>query len=136
LFHLNYKNLAPIWYDLVLIFSFAWAGIILGFATLKDAEKILSERMNKKLIPVFITFILFLISFGIYLGRILRWNSWNILNEPEGLLQDIKERITDPFDHPATWGMTILVGILLNLIWWSFKYFNPNVLLNKDNYES
>jgi uncharacterized membrane protein len=121
LFHLNYKNLAPIWYDLVLIFSFAWAGIILGFAALQDAEEILSERINKKLIPFFSITVLFLISFGIYLGRVLRWNSWNIINEPAGLLSDIKERITDPFDHPGTWGMTIVIGILLNLIWWSIK---------------
>ena len=129
---MNYKNLAPIWYDLVLIFSFAWVGMLLGYTTLQDAEVILSEKMNKKLIPVFSVTVLFLISFGIYLGRILRWNSWNIINEPAGLLHDIKVRITDPFDHPGTWGMTILIGILLNLIWFSFKYFN-NTRTIKEN---
>ncbi|MCD4791826.1 MAG: DUF1361 domain-containing protein [Bacteroidales bacterium] len=75
--------------------------------------------------------ILFLISFGIYLGRILRWNSWNIINEPGSLLQDITERISNPFNYPETWGMTILTGILLNLIWWSFKVFqtkNQNII--------
>lgn len=131
LFHLNYKNLAPVWYDLVLIFSFAWAGLMLGFSSLKDIELILSERLNKKWIPVFSALILFLISFGIYLGRILRWNSWNIINEPGNLLQDISERVSNPFDHPGTWGMTILTGILLNLIWWSFKVFqakNQNII--------
>ncbi|MCD4791825.1 MAG: DUF1361 domain-containing protein [Bacteroidales bacterium] len=46
LFHLNYKNLAPIWFDLVLIFSFAWAGLMLGFSSLKDVELILSEKIN------------------------------------------------------------------------------------------
>ncbi len=131
LFHLNYKNLAPIWFDLVLIFSFAWAGLMLGFSSLKDVELILSEKINKKLIPIFSSLILFLISFGIYLGRILRWNSWNIINEPGSLLQDITERISNPFNYPETWGMTILTGILLNLIWWSFKVFqtkNQNII--------
>lgn len=126
LFHLNYKNLAPIWYDLVLIFSFAWAGIILGFASIKDVENILSEKINKKLVPLFTVSILFLISFGIYLGRILRWNSWNIINDTSGLFQDITNRISNPFEYPRTWGMTILTGILLNIIWWSFKIFQIN----------
>ena len=126
LFHLNYKNLAPVWYDLVLILSFAWAGLILGFSSLKDLELILSEKINKKIIPALTVIILFIISFGIYLGRFLRWNSWNIINEPTNLIYDITDRITNPVDHTETWGMTILTGILLNLIWWSFKIFNQS----------
>ncbi len=123
LFHLNYENLAPIWYDLVLIFSFAWAGIMLGFTSIKDLELILSEKINKKIVVLITSLMLFIISFGIYLGRFLRWNSWNIINEPSNLLFDITDRFANPFDYPSTWGMTILTGILLNLIWWSFKLF-------------
>lgn len=123
LFYLKYKNLAPIWYDLVLIFSFAWAGIILGFSSLKDLEEILSEKIRKNLNAILISSLLFLISFGIYLGRFQRWNSWNIINEPKELFYDIGERIANPAEHPGTWGMTILTGILLNCIWWSFKLF-------------
>jgi len=123
LFHLSYKNLAPVWYDFMLIFTFAWAGIMLGFTSIKDFEIILYEKVNKKIVPIFITLILFLISFGIYLGRFLRWNSWNIINEPANLFYDITHRITNPFSHPKTWGITILAGILLNIIWWSLKLF-------------
>lgn len=128
LFYLKYKNLAPIWYDLVLIFTFAWAGIILGFSSFKDVEDILTEKIGKKFTIILTSFLLFLISFGIYLGRFLRWNSWNIINEPKELLSDISERITNPFEHPSLWGMTILTGILLNFIWWSFKVFRKNSL--------
>jgi len=132
LFHLNYKNLAPVWYDFMLIFTFAWAGIMLGFTSIKDFEIILYEKINKKIVPIFITLILFLISFGIYLGRFLRWNSWNIINEPANLFYDITHRITNPFSHPKTWGITILAGILLNIIWWSFKTFQKS----SENYQS
>jgi uncharacterized membrane protein len=124
LFHLNYENFAPVWFDLVLIFSFAWAGILLGFSSLKDIEVILGERINKKFVTYLISGVLFLSSFGIYLERILRWNSWNIMNRPGELLMDIKDRFENPFNHYVTWGMTILIGILLNLIWWSFQIFN------------
>jgi uncharacterized membrane protein len=132
LFHLHYKNLAPIWYDLLLIFTFAWAGILLGFSSLKDAELILSEKTNCKLVPLFTSIVLFIISFGIYLGRFLRWNSWNIINEPSNLFYDITDRITNPFEHTETWGMTILTGILLNLLWWSFKVLrNGNLVAHR-----
>jgi len=124
LFHLNYQNRAPVWYDLILIFSFAWAGILLGFSSLKDMELVLSERINMKCIPFILSGLLFLSAFGIYLGRFLRWNSWNIIDRPADLLFDIKERFENPLDHPGTWGMTILTGIMLNLIWWSFRIFN------------
>jgi uncharacterized membrane protein len=124
LFHLNYENVAPVWFDLVLIFSFAWAGILLGFSSLKDMEVIMGERINKKFVPYIISGVLFLSSFGIYLGRMLRWNSWNIINHPVELLMDIKDRFENPFYHHVTWGMTILTGILLNLIWWSFQVLN------------
>ncbi len=131
LFHLYYENIAPVWYDLVLIFSFAWIGLLLGFSSLKDIELILSERMNTKIISLIISVLLFISSFGIYLGRILRWNSWNILTEPLGLLKDIKISLSHPLDHSSAWGMTILTGILLNLIWWSFKVFYSNKSNNK-----
>ena len=98
----------------------------MGFAALRDAEIVLAEKINKKLVPFFTTSILFLISFGIYLGRILRWNSWNIINDTGGLLQDITNRISNPLEYPRTWGMTVLIGVLLNLIWWSFKVFHNN----------
>jgi uncharacterized membrane protein len=123
LFYLQYKNLAPVWYDLILIFSFAWAGIALGFSGLKDIEIILKDYLKKSLIAPVISILLFLIAFGIYLGRFLRWNSWDLINQPKELLYDIGERIVYPFDHPSTWGMTVLTGLLLNFIWWTFKLF-------------
>ena len=107
----------------MLIFSFAWAGLIFGFMSIRDFELIISEKTNKKIVPVFISIILFLSGFGIYLGRFLRWNSWNIINNPANLFQDITNRFANPVAYPRTWGVTIIAGILLNLIWWSFKVF-------------
>ena len=65
--------------------------------------------------------LLFLGSFGIYLGRYLRWNSWDIITEPFKLMYDVGDRLINPFEHPQTWGMTILMGLFLNMIYWSFR---------------
>lgn len=121
LFHLRLRSTMPIWFDLVLILSFAWTGLLFGFMSLWDIEKILATFVNKKLIPLFSIVLLFMGSFGIYMGRYLRWNSWDIIREPLVLLYDISDRIINPLHHPTTWGVTIFMGFLLNMIYWSLR---------------
>jgi uncharacterized membrane protein len=112
----------PIWFDLVLILSFAWVGLMFGFMSLWDIEKILSQNINKKFMPVITLFFLFLGSFGIYVGRYLRWNSWDIIREPFELFYNISDRFLSPFHHPRTWGMTLFMFIFLSMIYWSFRF--------------
>jgi uncharacterized membrane protein len=110
LFHLRLKSAMPKWFDLILILSFAWTGLVFGFLSLWDIEKILSKSMNRIWMSLISVCLLFIGSFGIYLGRYLRWNSWDIINEPFNLLYDITDRLINPFDHPRTWGVTIVHG--------------------------
>jgi uncharacterized membrane protein len=121
LFHLRLKSAMPIWFDLVLILSFAWTGILFGFLSLLDIENILGKSIKSRYITLISIGLMFLGSFGIYLGRFLRWNSWDIISEPFKLIYDIGDRIINPFSHPRTWGVTILMGILLTIIYLSFK---------------
>jgi uncharacterized membrane protein len=93
-----------------------------GFMSLWDIENLLSKRINKKLIPFISLSLLFLGSFGIYIGRYLRWNSWDVIRQPYSLAYDIGDRIIDPFHHRQTWGMTLFMFIFLSIIYWSFKF--------------
>ncbi|OQY01120.1 MAG: hypothetical protein B6I20_07980 [Bacteroidetes bacterium 4572_117] len=121
LFHLRASSLMPIWFDLILILSFAWIGLLFGFISLIDIEKLLAGYLNTNIISIISIFLLFMASFGIYIGRYLRWNSWDIIASPFSLFYDISERIINPLEHFGTWGMTILMGLLLNMFYWSFK---------------
>jgi uncharacterized membrane protein len=121
LFHLGMSNKAPLWFDLVLILSYAGTGLLLGFISLIDMEKILSSFFSKGKIVLIIISFLFLSGFGVYIGRFLRWNSWDVINNPVPLLSDIIHRFANPFAHPRTWGLTIILGVLLNLLYFSFK---------------
>lgn len=122
LFHLRLQiSSMPIWFDLVLILSFAWTGLLFGLLSLWDIEEILQQSMKKTYVTILSTGLLFLGSFGIYIGRYLRWNSWDIIAEPFKLAYDIGDRLINPFDHPRTWGMTILMGLFLNILYWSFQ---------------
>lgn len=121
LIHVKPRTDSALWLDLGIVFSFAWTGLIFGIISLMDIEKIFFERIGKVKTSIGITFFLFLTGFAIYLGRYLRWNSWDIIHQPFYLFADVLNRFVFPFDYPRTWGMTILYGSLLNLIYWTIK---------------
>ncbi len=131
LFHLKKHSLAPVWYDLVLIFTFAWTGLMYGYSSLSDIESILSKHLKKRYVILNSVCLLFLASFGIYLGRFLRWNSWSIINDPFLLISDITERIIHPFVYAKTWSITILIGLMLNVVYWSIKLLSNNYKQNQ-----
>ncbi|SMO94951.1 Uncharacterized membrane protein [Chryseobacterium rhizoplanae] len=126
LFHLRARNSVPIWYDLIVILSYAWTGLICGFISLNDIEKSLSEYGKRNGINAVIIFFLFMSSFGVYLGRFLRWNSWDVLNNPFGLFSDIVVRFIYPLEYTKTWGVTVLMGIMLNFMYFTFKWVETN----------
>jgi uncharacterized membrane protein len=121
LFHLRLSTAAPLWFDTVLIMSFSWAGLVFGFVSLMDIESLISNRLSPLVKQLTISSLLFLSAFGIYLGRFLRWNSWDILRDPMHLFSDIGNRILNPVDHPTTWGVTLLMGLLLNMMYWTIR---------------
>ena len=121
LFHLRLQTAMPVWFDMTLILSFAWTGLLFGFLSLWDMEQLLSRSIKKKYVTILSVILLFIGSFGIYIGRYLRWNSWDIITKPFGLMYDIGDRIINPLSHPRTWGMTIIMGVFLNILYWSFR---------------
>lgn len=132
LFHLRLKSAIPVWFDLVLILSFAWSGLMFGFLSLWDMEKLIMKRLRPWTVGLISSVLLFIGSFGIYLGRYLRWNSWDLITEPFSLLYQIGDRLINPFQHPRTWGMTILMGVFLNIVYWSFRLvFSRNVEIKR-----
>ncbi len=130
LFHLRMRSSVPIWYDLIMILFFAWVGLLVGFVSLWRVEKILSQFMGSKSRSMLITFMLFLSAFGVYLGRFLRWNTWDIVNNPHTLFVDITDRFLHPMTHPRTWGMTIFMGVLLCVFYWSFRLVRTKQLFS------
>lgn len=123
LFHLNNRPAMPLWYDLFFVLSFAWTGLLAGFLSLGDIEKLMLQRRRipANAIPYISGTLLVIASFGIYLGRYLRWNSWDVFVNPIGVLTDIADRFIHPFDHPRTWGMTLLMGFFLNVMYLSLR---------------
>lgn len=124
LFHIRHVTNVPIWFDLILILGYAWTGLIAGFVSLRDIEIKLFGNWKTWQSSLTVSMLLFITGFGIYLGRFLRFNSWDVVKKPYILVQDVADRFIDPLDHPRTWGVTIGMGLLLNLMYWSLRIFS------------
>jgi uncharacterized membrane protein len=121
LIHLEQETSVPKWYDAVLLFSSSAIGVIMAFISLLRIEIFLANRFSQRFVEVIIFFILFLGSFGVYLGRFLRWNSWDIVSNPLGLLSSIGHRFAFPLQHLQTWGITIILTTAFYLLYLVIK---------------
>lgn len=115
-----------IWYDFIMISLFILTGFLLGFISLYMIQMLLVDRFNKYIGWIFVWVSLFLSSFGIYLGRFIRWNSWDILIRPTILINSI---IEDSKHYAAEF--TISFGFFLILIYFALYY-----LTNMNKYKA
>lgn len=131
LFHLDHFEGPPKWFDLLLLLSFAWNGLLFGIISLRRMEMIL-EELSGKGFSLFIVFaVMMLNSFGIYIGRFLRFNSWDVIAQPFSLFGEILEIIFHPFANKMEWGMIVCYAIFMTLLYVTIKKlaenFNPSI---------
>lgn len=120
LFHLHERPFIPLWYDLMLLFSSAVLGVIMGYISMINVEQFIKQHIKRRNIA-WITVGFFLLSgYGVYLGRYLRWNSWDIVADPFSLLADIWQDIIHPFHNKECWLLTVILGGWLYIM---YKYF-------------
>lgn len=121
LFHLSAREPVPMWYDLLLLFSTAVNGVIVGLISLNNMEQAMSTMLKKRLLHLSTFGILFLCGYGIYLGRYERWNSWDIVTQPFSLLSSVGYHIIHPFRNIEVWAISLFFGVWLYLL---YQYIN------------
>ena len=120
LFHLEQRNYIPLWFDLVLIFSFAWNGLLLGILSVRQMEKIWQAKWQGNEL-VFIYPVMLLNALGIYIGRYLRYNSWDVISNPFDLSEDILYLLIHPIRNRFDWSMIFCFSVFMTLLYLSFK---------------
>lgn len=112
---------APVWYDAILLFTSSLTGLVMAFISLYQVEIFLRSVVTKKHVNKLIIAAIFLGSFGVYVGRFLRWNSWDIFVNPFSVFTEIILPFVKPLDHFRTWGVTLLLTTLFGLLYFALK---------------
>ena len=115
LLHVRYHPPVPMWYDTMLIFSFAWTGLLLGYLSLLDVQQFLKKNIGKKMAAALIWLAIVLCAFGVYLGRYQRWNSWDVLTQPYQLFWDIIAVLMHPINYLGSLGLAVVMAGVLGI---------------------
>jgi len=117
LIHLQETGEVSLLYDVVMFFSFIFNAYVAGFMSLFLVHRELLRRVAYEQAHMIVAAALLLCSFAIYLGRSLRWNSWDVLVNPAGLLFDVSDRFVNPGSHPQTFVTTMIFFVLLDSVY-------------------
>lgn len=114
---LHFRNFGdvPMWYDLMMLLSFAFTGVMLGWLSLMEVQDFLKSRHSRGVARGLTFVALILCSYGIYLGRFQRWNSWDVLTNPVALFQDMFSVLMQPSVHAGTLGIAVVLGGFLTI---------------------
>jgi len=122
LFYLKNHPARMFWYDTITILLFAWTGLLAGFFSLDIIKDTLFSKLSRVKNIVIICALLFVCAFGVYLGRELRWNTWEIFVKPGKFFFDVINRLFNPLRHKSAWSFTFLMGGFLNITYWTRRH--------------
>lgn len=122
LVHLHSKYSHLVWLDLFMVFVFAANGLLLGLLSLIDMQRLLRRHFSRQGTALIIFASCMLSGYGIYLGRFLRFNSWDVLTKPLALFQ----KITESLFEPNVWGMTFAFGGFMWILFLFFQSYQKN----------
>ena len=113
LIHLTTRFYNHFWVDLTLILLCALTGLVLGFVSLYLMQSVVERMLGRPASWLFIAAVAALSGFGIYLGRFMRFNSWDILFRPIQLYRGIGNWVADPLANANTLAFPILFAAFL-----------------------
>lgn len=115
--HLGSREDMTYWLDVMILFLAGIYGIAIGLLSLSNVERWYSRLVSLPM-RIMITGALFLLcGYGIYLGRVERWNSWDILAQPSGLFEAMARHSRHPFRNRDVWAISSLFGAGLYLLY-------------------
>jgi uncharacterized membrane protein len=118
LIHIGQGITVPELFDAFVLFSSALAGLVMGLYSISHIDKVLQFRYTTRATSVVMTCLILLISVGMYLGRFLRWNSWDIFTNPLALYEDVKEVALYPAKHGD---MPMYIGLFFVFIYMTYR---------------
>lgn len=116
----------PSWLDATTLVTAAITGLLLGLYSLRLVQRLLMREIGSKLSQLAIATAILLCSFGVYLGRILRLNSWDALAHPGHFSNVLLPRVLAPQQHPLMLGGTLFFALALGTSYLLFCWLEPS----------
>jgi uncharacterized membrane protein len=117
LIHLHATGEINLLFDAVMFYSFIFNAFVSGFLSVYLLHQQLLIRLSSARAHAVIGLVFVLCGFAVYLGRSLRWNSWDLLIHPLAVLFDISDGIVNPVAHPQLIVTTSIFFLLLSSIY-------------------
>lgn len=117
LIHLKSAPDHLIWYDALMSFSFALAGLLTGFCSLLKVHRLVEKIRNSAFAWAVVSGSLLLSGYGVYLGRFGRWNSWDIVTHPFSLVRYSVSNLQDPLAIQLTLAFSFVMLIIYGAFW-------------------
>ncbi len=113
LIHLTTRYYPQFWVDLSLILLCALTGMVLGFVSMYLMQAVVERILGRAAGWLFIAAVAALSGFGIYLGRFMRFNSWDVVFKPRQLYRGIGSWVADPLANSNSLAFPLLFGTFL-----------------------
>ncbi len=126
LIHLRERPPVPVWYDGGLLAAFVLSGCFLAVVSLHNMQRLVRQVIGTWQSWLFAFISICLGGLGVYLGRVQRWNSWDIFFAPKHILNDIWMLVQFPFDHIhrlALSGMSVVVLVICYVMYLSIYHY-------------
>jgi uncharacterized membrane protein len=109
--HYLYQEKLNWWYDLGVYLAFALTGCFLAVASLEAMQIVIARRFGVIASWLFAFGAIALSGVGVYLGRFIRLNSWDLILRPHVVLSSLNNHVLDP--HPRSVGVSVMFALIL-----------------------
>lgn len=114
--HVIGPSSAFVFIDVVIWIYILLIAFWIALLSLDDIETILLKQVKNRLfVHVVVAFITFISAYGIYLGRDLRLNSWDIVLRPYSLIEFIYQSFANETPGFFNWNAVVFYSIIIYL---------------------
>jgi uncharacterized membrane protein len=132
LIHLAPAAVVPLWFDGLVFFAFASTGLLLAFTSLYLVQSVIARRRGTAWGWVVAATAIGLGGYGIYLGRIERWNSWDVITNPRSLAYSVKNQVSDPLSNRQSIAVTVGFALFMAAVYGTLRAFAYLVTVDSD----
>jgi uncharacterized membrane protein len=120
LYHLEYRPPVPMWFDIGMISIYAITGFFLAAVSLRTMQILVKVYLGRWLSWAFALATIGLGGLGIYLGRFVRVNSWDLLFNPFQIARELAAPVLDPLNNLRFFGFTLMFTAILLVFYLMF----------------